>query len=76
MLLLFAGEYKAPASTAQRKEWYHGNMERHEAVTLLTKHGLRDGLFLVRRSGRYASGLVLSMAHMGTVYHFQIRQQV
>lgn len=49
-------------------------MERHEAISILSKHGLRDGQFLVRRSDRLA-GYVLTMVHMGNVFHFQIRQQ-
>ncbi|XP_059483949.1 tyrosine-protein kinase Shark [Neocloeon triangulifer] len=67
-------EFVAPPARTCKTEWYHGHMERHEAVSILQRQGLRDGLFIVRRSDRLA-GYVLSMAHMGSVFHFQIRQQ-
>lgn len=68
-------EYVPPPARSRMSEWYHGYMERHEAVSLLTKRGLVDGQFLVRRSGRQNATYVLSMAHTGSVFHFQIRQK-
>ncbi|XP_065333958.1 tyrosine-protein kinase Shark [Cloeon dipterum] len=67
-------EYQAPPARTQSSDWFHGHMERHEAVSILQRQGLRDGQYLVRRSDRL-TGHVLSMVHMGTVFHFQIRQQ-
>lgn len=70
------GDYQPPAAKSNRKDWYHGSMDRHAAVALLKEYEKQDGAFLVRRSGRKAGAYVLTMVHMEHVYNFQICKKV
>mmetsp|Transcript_20701 Transcript_20701/g.53805 ORF Transcript_20701/g.53805 Transcript_20701/m.53805 type:complete len:626 (+) Transcript_20701:159-2036(+) len=39
------------ASHLSECQWYHGEISRQETVDRLTRHGMGDGLFLVRKRG-------------------------
>ena len=53
--------------------WYHGKLNRVAAEHVLSLHGLRDGLFLVRESSSVAGDFVLTLSFEGEAYHFQVR---
>lgn len=65
--------YKCPSPKTQKKEWYHGTLDRSEAVALLKEYGNKDGTFLVRYSDRNGGMYVLTTVHAGHPYHFQIQ---
>ncbi|ELU15451.1 hypothetical protein CAPTEDRAFT_176380 [Capitella teleta] len=53
--------------------WFHSGISREEAVQIIAKHGLVDGVFLVRESLSIPNAYVLSMAHNHKVKHCQIK---
>ncbi|XP_049955937.1 tyrosine-protein kinase Shark isoform X2 [Schistocerca serialis cubense] len=65
--------YKCPLPKTQKKEWYHGTLDRSEAIALLKEYGNKDGTFLVRYSDRNGGMYVLTTVHAGHPYHFQIQ---
>ena len=67
------GHSSQPAHSSQ--PWYHGQIKREQANTLLSSHGLTDGLFLVRASSNSTADYVLSMSHDKQVKHFQITKR-
>jgi hypothetical protein len=62
----------ASSLTAPLWHRYHGKLNRVAAEHVLSLHGLRDGLFLVRESSSVANDFVLTMAFEGNAYHFQV----
>ncbi|KAJ8681018.1 hypothetical protein QAD02_016805 [Eretmocerus hayati] len=56
-------------------DWYHGTLDRIEAVNLIHKHGDRDGSFLVRLSERHDGIPVLTVMYNKQTYHFQIQKR-
>lgn len=55
--------------------WYHGALPEPKANALLEKHGMADGLFLVRENRKET--LVLSMAHEVSLHFFpRVKRQV
>lgn len=72
----FSGDYKGPAPKEKRCDWYHGTLDRAEAVALLHKHDDVDGSFLVRFSDRHRGGYVLTVMYHKQAYHFQIQRKV
>ena len=64
-----------PGAGHSSQPWYHGQIKREQANTLLGMHGLTDGLFLVRGSSNSAADYVLSMSHDKQVKHFQITKR-
>lgn len=54
--------------------WFHSGISREEAVSLISKQGLVDGVFLVRESHSVAGAYVLSLAHNHKVKHCTIMQ--
>ncbi|XP_038207978.1 tyrosine-protein kinase Shark isoform X2 [Zerene cesonia] len=71
-----------PANTS-KSQWYHGTLNREEAVKILEEycrqHNLRDkasdGVFLVRYSERHTGAYVLTMFSENTPYNFIIRKE-
>ncbi|XP_015522213.2 tyrosine-protein kinase Shark isoform X1 [Neodiprion lecontei] len=68
-------DYQGPAPKEKRCNWYHGTLDRTEAVALLHKHGDVDGSFLVRFSDRHRGGYVLTVMYHKQAYHFQIQRK-
>ncbi|XP_012260350.2 tyrosine-protein kinase Shark isoform X1 [Athalia rosae] len=68
-------DYQGPAPREKRSEWYHGTLDRAEAVALLHKHDDLDGSFLVRFSDRHRGGYVLTVMYHKQAYHFQIQKK-
>lgn len=54
--------------------WYHGELSREEADSLLLNGSHVDGTFLVRESESSKGDYVLSALHDNQVRHFQIRR--
>jgi len=54
--------------------WFHSGISREQAVSLITRQGLVDGVFLVRDSHTMKGAYVLSLAHNQKVKHCQIMQ--
>ncbi|XP_055328872.1 growth factor receptor-bound protein 7-like [Paramacrobiotus metropolitanus] len=52
--------------------WYHGGLTREEANRLLSKQGMVDGVFLVRKSRSEPRCFVLSFTFSGKTKHHQI----
>ncbi|XP_015602408.1 tyrosine-protein kinase Shark [Cephus cinctus] len=67
--------YQGPAPKEKRSDWYHGTLDRSEAIALLQKHGNIDGSFLVRFSDRHGGSYVLTVMYHGQAYHFQIQKK-
>ncbi|GLH05352.1 Tyrosine-protein kinase Shark [Gryllus bimaculatus] len=67
--------YKSPPPKTHKKEWYHGTLDRNEAIALLKEYGNRDGTFLIRYSDRNGGMYVLTTIHAEQPYHFQIKTQ-
>jgi tyrosine-protein kinase len=72
----FAGNYKSPVPKTQKKDWYHGTLDRTEALNMLKEQGNKDGTFLVRYSDRNGGMYVLTTIYSGQPFHFQIKTQV
>lgn len=70
------GDYQSPASKEKRADWYHGPLDRVDAVSILNKSDLVDGSFLVRFSDKNGGQYVLSVMYHNQVYHFQIQEKV
>ncbi|XP_021915720.1 tyrosine-protein kinase shark isoform X4 [Zootermopsis nevadensis] len=68
--------YKCPVPKTQKKDWYHGTLDRNEALNMLKEWGSKDGTFLVRYSDRNGGMYVLTTIYSGQTYHFQIRTQL
>ncbi|XP_012283848.1 tyrosine-protein kinase shark [Orussus abietinus] len=67
--------YQGPVPKEKRSDWYHGTLDRGEAVTLLHKNGDMDGSFLVRFSDRHAGSYVLTVMYHRQAFHFQIQKK-
>ncbi|CAK1540188.1 unnamed protein product [Leptosia nina] len=75
--------YKAETPNTSKTQWYHGTLNREEAVQTLEEyckqHGLRDaptnGVYLVRYSERHTGAYVLTMLSENTSFHFIIRKE-
>ncbi|XP_069687001.1 tyrosine-protein kinase Shark [Periplaneta americana] len=67
--------YKSPVPKTQKKDWYHGTLDRNEAINMLKEQGNKDGTFLVRYSDRNGGMYVLTTIYAGQLYHFQIKKQ-
>ncbi|XP_043274492.1 tyrosine-protein kinase Shark [Venturia canescens] len=67
--------YESPTPKEKRSDWYHGTLDRQEAIALLHKHGDRDGSFLVRFSDRRGGTYVLTVMYHHQDFHFQIKKQ-
>ncbi|KAK2147633.1 hypothetical protein LSH36_544g06030 [Paralvinella palmiformis] len=62
------------AGVHMAQPWFHSGISRQESVDLITKHGLVDGVFLVRESHSIHGVYVLSLAHNYKVKHCQIHK--
>ncbi|XP_011302292.1 tyrosine-protein kinase shark isoform X2 [Fopius arisanus] len=67
--------YETPAPKEKKSDWYHGTLDRTEAVSLLHKHGDKEGSFLVRFSDRRGGTYVLTVMYHRQDYHFQIQKR-
>ncbi|XP_050354591.1 tyrosine-protein kinase Shark [Nymphalis io] len=75
--------YKPEESNTSKSHWYHGTLNRDEAVKTLeeycNQHNLQDkvtdGVFLVRYSERHTGAYVLTMLSENTPYNFIIRKE-
>ncbi|XP_045459480.1 tyrosine-protein kinase Shark [Melitaea cinxia] len=75
--------YKPEESNTTKIQWYHGTLNREEAVKTLEEyckqHNLKDkvtdGVFLVRYSERHTGAYVLTMLSENTPYNFIIRNE-
>ncbi|XP_015126879.1 tyrosine-protein kinase Shark [Diachasma alloeum] len=68
-------DYETPAPKEKKCDWYHGTLDRTEAVALLHKNGDKEGSFLVRFSDRRGGTYVLTVSYHGQDYHFQIQKK-
>ncbi|XP_026758712.1 tyrosine-protein kinase Shark isoform X2 [Galleria mellonella] len=57
-----------------RNQWYHGTLNRDEAVRTLHEHAC-EGAFLLRYSERHTGAYVLTMLSENTPYNFIIRKE-
>ena len=69
-------KYKTPLPKTRKQDWYHGTLDRNEALSMLREVGNRDGAFLIRYSDRNGGMDVLTMIFSGQPYNFQIQRQV
>lgn len=61
--------------TDQDLKWFHGEISRQEAETILTTdEDNREGLFLVRESPTVDGAFILSVVHNGEPQHYQINR--
>ncbi|KAK0083927.1 hypothetical protein PV325_007928 [Microctonus aethiopoides] len=67
--------YKAPVPKEKRSDWYHGTLDRAEAISLLRKNGDKDGTFLVRFSDRRGGTYVLTIMYHSQDFHYQIQKK-
>lgn len=73
---MIVGNYKAPVPKEKRSDWYHGTLDRAEAISLLRKNGDKDGTFLVRFSDRRGGTYVLTIMYHCQDFHYQIQKKV
>eukprot|EP00041_Stephanoeca_diplocostata_P035455 m.1252264 g.1252264 ORF g.1252264 m.1252264 type:complete len:855 (+) comp24703_c0_seq57:252-2816(+) len=64
----------SPENDNHLPTWYHGDITRSEAESLLNSHPPVDGLFIVRKSSR-DKGFVLSVLQLSELAHYQIRHE-
>ncbi|XP_069747228.1 cytoplasmic protein NCK2b [Narcine bancroftii] len=66
--------HTGPSSTGKfaGKEWYYGNVTRHQAEVVLNERGI-DGDFLVRDSESSPSDLSISLKASGKNKHFKVQ---
>ncbi|KAM3967419.1 SH2 ankyrin repeat kinase [Aphomia sociella] len=72
--------HKPEPPKTSKSQWYHGTLNRDEAVQALQQHaaaatGPTDGSFLVRYSERHTGAYVLTMLSEKTPYNFIIRKE-
>lgn len=72
----FSGNYKAPKPVLQKHCWYHGTLDRKEALDLLKEHGNKEGSYLVRYSDKNGGGYVLTMIVDKRSFHYQVKHEV
>ncbi|XP_059050992.1 tyrosine-protein kinase Shark [Achroia grisella] len=70
---LLKNHVPSPPKTS-RSQWYHGTLNRGEAVRTLQKHG-GDGAYLLRYSEHHTGAYVLTMLSENTPYNFIIRKE-
>ena len=56
-------------------QWFHGKITRENALNILSAHGKKEGVFLVRESKTVPGDLVLSLWHDNQALHFQIQNR-
>ncbi|XP_043482946.1 tyrosine-protein kinase Shark [Leptopilina heterotoma] len=71
----FLRNYQPPSPKEKLSDWYHGTLDRTDAIRLLRENGDVDGSFLVRLSYRNGGMFVLSVMHHKHPYHFQIQKK-
>ncbi|KAL4716904.1 hypothetical protein ACJJTC_012715 [Scirpophaga incertulas] len=71
--------HKPETPQTSKVQWYHGTLNRDEAVKILTEYCKQrtasDGAFLVRYSERHTGAYVLTMLAESTPYNFIIRKE-
>lgn len=70
------GNFVAPKPQIPVSAYYHGSIDRSQALDRIQTFGIRDGVFLVRTSPHKPNVYVLSMAASGNVYNFEIQTKV
>lgn len=65
-------ELESSIQKTTQHEWLHSNLSREDATNLLEKHGLSQGLFLVRPNSKRAGYYALSLVDNKIPYHFVI----
>ena len=65
-------ELETTIHKTNQQEWLHSNLSREDANSLLEKHGLSQGLFLVRPNSKRAGYYALSLVDNKIPYHFVI----
>lgn len=81
-ILFFAENYTPPIPKTSKSHWYHGTLNREEAVNILNNYcknnGLNcsDGAFLVRYSNKNGIAYVLTMLYENVSYNFIIKKEV
>lgn len=70
------GNYQPPIPKEKLSDWYHGTLDRMEAIRMLRENGEVDGSFLVRFSSRNNGMYVLSVMYHKHAFHFQIQKKV
>ncbi|XP_077287655.1 SH2 ankyrin repeat kinase isoform X2 [Arctopsyche grandis] len=73
--------YSPPTPKTYKSQWYHGTLNREEAVNILNDYckthclSSTDGTFLVRYSDRNGTAYVLTMLCERVPYHFIVRNE-
>ncbi|XP_051153972.1 tyrosine-protein kinase Shark [Leptopilina boulardi] len=71
----FLRNYQPPIPKEKLSDWYHGTLDRMEAIRMLRENGEVDGSFLVRFSSRNNGMYVLSVMYHKHAFHFQIQKK-
>ncbi|XP_039294845.1 tyrosine-protein kinase Shark [Nilaparvata lugens] len=66
--------FVCPEPKTSKCDWYHGTLDRAEAIALLANAGNKDGSFVVRFSDR-SNADILTMIYDEKNYHFQVRRE-
>eukprot|EP00039_Didymoeca_costata_P000313 m.45098 g.45098 ORF g.45098 m.45098 type:complete len:475 (+) comp10191_c0_seq1:295-1719(+) len=53
--------------------WFHGKISRETAEELLSKHGKKDGLYMIRESTNFPGDYTLCVCFEGNVDHYRIQ---
>lgn len=67
--------FRPPPPQVPVTAYYHGCLDRSQALERIQQHGISDGVFLVRTSPHKPDVYVLSMAAAGSVYNFEIQRK-
>ncbi|KAL0268767.1 UNVERIFIED_CONTAM: hypothetical protein PYX00_010583 [Menopon gallinae] len=66
-------KYVPPKPALPKSSWYHGTLDRKEAIDLLKEYGNKEGSYLVRYSDKNV--FVLTMIVNNRSFHFQIKNE-
>lgn len=72
-IITLYNDYNAKLAKADSEnKWFQGKLTRGNAIHILKKGGLKQGLFVVRESVNIPGSYVLSLVHKNDTQHFQI----
>lgn len=76
LFYIFSEQYQTMEPVLKKSDWYHGTLDRREAVELLSEHGNQEGSYLVRYSDKHGGMNVLTMIVGDHTYHYHIKTKV
>lgn len=74
-LVCITAQHRNPEPKNSRANWFHGTLERNEALPIFEQNGFIDGMYLVRFSVK-SNNHVLTMCWNKKMLHYQILKQV